>query len=71
MREEALAKLARELKIPLQNALGFLELLAHPTVGELNAKQQEFLGDALASVLTAKQILEDIKLLCGEGETLH
>ncbi len=49
-----------ELRTPLTNIIGFSELLSSPHVGQLNAKQQEYLSDISASSRTLLSIIDDI-----------
>ncbi len=49
-----------ELRTPLNNIIGFSELLASPRTGALNPKQREYVGDINASSMTLKAIIDDI-----------
>lgn len=49
-----------ELRTPLQNIVGFSDMLASRLFGELNERQQEYLGDIRASASTLTAIIDDI-----------
>ena len=49
-----------ELRTPLTNIIGFSELLAEPHVGELNARQHDYLSDIRASSQALLAIINDI-----------
>jgi signal transduction histidine kinase len=49
-----------ELRTPLTNIIGFSEFLQNSSVGPLNDKQQEYLGDIRSSSDTLLAIIDDI-----------
>jgi signal transduction histidine kinase len=49
-----------ELRTPLTNIIGFTELLASPYMGDLNAKQREYVADIMTSSKTLLSIIDDI-----------
>ncbi|WP_170144363.1 PAS domain-containing sensor histidine kinase [Dichotomicrobium thermohalophilum] len=49
-----------ELRTPLTNIIGFSELLDQPRVGELNARQREYLSDIRSSSQALLAIINDI-----------
>lgn len=49
-----------ELRTPLTNIIGFSELLSNPALGELNERQQDYLGDIRASSDDLLTIINDI-----------
>jgi len=60
MKSEFLATMSHELRTPLNGIIGFSELLVDEKVGELNARQREFLGDILRSGRHLLQLINDV-----------
>lgn len=70
--DKQLLEILLQLKTPANNALGFLELIAHPAVGGLNAKQREYLADVIASVVTLQDMIDGLQEVIGfSSRTLH
>jgi signal transduction histidine kinase len=55
-----ISHISYELRTPLQTIIGFSELLSSPALGELNAKQQEYLTDITSSSKTLEAIITNI-----------
>jgi signal transduction histidine kinase len=66
MDKRALATFCFETRTPVTNILGFAELIEQ--VGDLDAKQQEYLGDLQASAKTLLAIVDDLLALASQGE---
>jgi signal transduction histidine kinase len=49
-----------ELRTPLTTIIGFSDMLSSPALGELNAKQREYLADIMFSSKTLLAIIDDI-----------
>jgi signal transduction histidine kinase len=49
-----------ELRTPLTTIIGFSDMLSSPTLGQLNAKQREYLADIMFSSKTLLAIIDDI-----------
>ncbi|MEQ1646940.1 MAG: ATP-binding protein [Hyphomicrobiaceae bacterium] len=60
LKSQFIGHISYELRSPLQNIIGFSELLASPMIGPLNEKQTEYLGDLSASSKTLLAIINDI-----------
>jgi signal transduction histidine kinase len=60
LKNQFIGHVSYELRTPLTNIIGFSELLASPHVGELNAKQKEYLEDISSSSKTLLAIIDDI-----------
>ncbi len=63
MKNAFISHISYELRTPLTNIIGFSDLLGSPHVGELNKKQEEYLGDISASSKTLLAIIDDILTL--------
>ncbi len=59
-KSEFLAHMSHELRTPLNAVIGFSEILADRMVGDLNPKQEEFVGDILDSGRHLLSVLNDI-----------
>lgn len=57
---EFLAKMSHELRTPLNAVIGFSEILLEGLFGNLNDKQQEYVGDILASGRHLLALINDI-----------
>jgi signal transduction histidine kinase len=55
-----ISHISYELRTPLTNIIGFGELLGNPTIGALNPRQAEYLGDISASSQTLLTVINDI-----------
>jgi len=55
-----LASMSHELRTPLNHIIGFSELLVDQHFGKLNATQEEYLGDVLASSRHLLDLINDI-----------
>lgn len=55
-----ISHISRELRTPLQTITGFSELLSSPALGELNAKQHEYLTDITSSSKTLEALITNI-----------
>ncbi len=60
MKSEFLANMSHELRTPLNAIIGFSELMKDGMVGEVNAEQQEYLGDILSSGKHLLALINDI-----------
>jgi len=59
-KSEFLANMSHELRTPLNHILGFTELLLDKNLGELNASQEEYLGDVHQSSKHLLSLINDI-----------
>ena len=59
-KDEFLASMSHELRTPLNAVIGFSEVLLEKMFGEVNAKQQEYLEDILASGRHLLSLINDI-----------
>ena len=59
-KSEFLANMSHELRTPLNHILGFTELLLDKNFGELNATQEEYLGDVYQSSKHLLSLINDI-----------
>lgn len=59
-KSEFLANMSHELRTPLNHIIGFTELVLDKNFGELNATQEEFLGDVKASSHHLLALINDI-----------
>jgi signal transduction histidine kinase len=59
-KDEFLASMSHELRTPLNAVIGFSEVLLERMFGELNAKQEEYLNDILASGRHLLSLINDI-----------
>jgi signal transduction histidine kinase len=59
-KSEFLANMSHELRTPLNAIIGFSELLAERLYGDLNEKQEEYLGDIHASGQHLLSLINDI-----------
>ena len=60
LKSQFISHVSYELRTPLQNIIGFSDLLASPISGELLPKQREYLGDIQSSSTTLLSIIDDI-----------
>ena len=60
LRNDFVHHVSYELRSPLTNIIGFIQLLSDGSVGELNAKQQEYAGYVLKSSAALLAIINDI-----------
>ncbi|HTP38093.1 MAG TPA: PAS domain S-box protein [Steroidobacteraceae bacterium] len=60
LKSEFLANMSHELRTPLNGIIGFSEFLVDGKAGALNARQQEFLGDVLASGRHLLRLINDV-----------
>ena len=60
LKSEFLANMSHELRTPLNGIIGFSEFLLDQKPGPLNAKQQEYLGDVLASGQHLLRLINDV-----------
>lgn len=60
LKNQFISHVSYELRTPLQNVIGFSELLASPRTGDLNTQQREYLGDILAQSHSLQSIVDDI-----------
>jgi len=71
---EFLANMSHELRTPINSVIGFAELLHDEQVGEVTARQREFLGEILAGgrhlLRLVNEVLDLAKVEAGELE-LH
>src|SRR5207244_5935069 len=59
-KSEFLANMSHELRTPLNAVIGFSEVLIERMFGEVNAKQEEYLQDILASGRHLLSLINDI-----------
>lgn len=59
-KSDFLAKMSHELRTPLNAIIGFSELLEAHTFGELNERQQRYVGNVLSSGRHLLQLINDI-----------
>ena len=59
-KSEFLASMSHELRTPLNAVIGFSEVLLDRMFGEINDRQEEYLGDILSSGKHLLQLLSDI-----------
>ncbi len=59
-KSEFLANMSHELRTPLNAIIGFSQVLREKMVGEVNAKQEEYLEDILASGNHLLALIDDI-----------
>src|SRR5579883_924303 len=59
-KSEFLANMSHELRTPLNAIIGFSEILADQTFGELNAKQTKYVNNILTSGRHLLQLINDI-----------
>jgi signal transduction histidine kinase len=59
-KSEFLANMSHELRTPLNAIIGFSEVLLERMFGEINPKQEEYLGDILASGRHLLSLINDI-----------
>jgi signal transduction histidine kinase len=59
-KSEFLANMSHELRTPLNAILGFSQLLQQKLFGELNAKQEEYVGDILSSGNHLLSLINDV-----------
>ncbi|HEV8583788.1 MAG TPA: GAF domain-containing protein, partial [Methylomirabilota bacterium] len=59
-KDEFLASMSHELRTPLNAVIGFSEVLLEKMFGEVNAKQEEYLNDILASGRHLLSLINDI-----------
>ena len=60
LRNDFVHHVSYELRSPLTNIIGFIQLLSDGSVGDLNAKQQEYAGYVLKSSAALLAIINDI-----------
>jgi len=60
LKSQFIGHVSYELRTPLTNIIGFSELLSSPYIGQLNAKQLEYLSDITSSSKTLLAIIDDI-----------
>lgn len=60
LKNQFISHVSYELRTPLQNVIGFSELLASPRTGNLNDQQRDYLGDILAQSRSLQSIINDI-----------
>jgi signal transduction histidine kinase len=60
LKSQFISHVSYELRTPLTNIIGFSELLAEPTMGELSPKQREYVTDIQLSSTTLLSIINDI-----------
>lgn len=63
MKNAFISHVSYELRTPLTNIIGFSDLLANPHFGQLNEKQEEYLGDITSSSKELLAIIDDILTL--------
>jgi signal transduction histidine kinase len=59
-KSDFLANMSHELRTPLNHIVGFTELVVEKTFGELNASQEEYLGDVLNSSRHLLSLINDV-----------
>ncbi len=59
-KSEFLANMSHELRTPLNHIIGFTELVIDKRLGDINAKQKEYLGDVLLSSKHLLSVINDI-----------
>ncbi len=59
-KSEFLANMSHELRTPLNHILGFTELVLDKRLGDLNATQEEYLGDVLHSGRHLLSLINDV-----------
>ncbi len=59
-KSDFLANMSHELRTPLNSVIGFSEILADLTLGDLNQKQQRYVGNILSSGRHLLQLINDI-----------
>ncbi len=59
-KSEFLANMSHELRTPLNAIIGFSEILEDKTFGELNARQEKYIGNVLSSGRHLLQLINDI-----------
>ncbi len=59
-KSEFLANMSHELRTPLNHIIGFSELLMMKKIGELNAQQEDYLGDVISSSKHLLSLINDI-----------
>ncbi|MEO8739926.1 MAG: GAF domain-containing protein [Casimicrobiaceae bacterium] len=59
-KSEFLANMSHELRTPLNAIIGFSEVLSEKLFGEINAKQEEYVGDILESGRHLLDLINDI-----------
>jgi PAS domain S-box-containing protein len=71
-KSEFLANMSHELRTPLNHIIGFSELLLEKYFGDVNAEQEEYLGDILKSSRHLLSLINDIldisKVEAGKAE---
>ncbi|RTL62423.1 MAG: PAS domain-containing protein [Hyphomicrobiales bacterium] len=60
LKNQFISHVSYELRTPLQNVIGFSELLASPRTGELNAQQMDYLGVISSQSRSLLSIINDI-----------
>jgi signal transduction histidine kinase len=60
LKTEFLANMSYELRSPLTSISGFAEMLAHNYLGQLNEKQQEYIGNIYQSAQHLGHLISDI-----------
>ena len=60
LKSQFISHVSYELRTPLTNIIGFSDLLAAPTTGDLLPKQREYLSDIQSSSTTLLSIVDDI-----------
>jgi PAS domain S-box-containing protein len=59
-KSDFLANMSHEIRTPLNHIIGFTELIVDKQLGELNADQEEYLGDVLQSGRHLMDLINDI-----------
>jgi signal transduction histidine kinase len=60
LRNDFVHHVSFQLRSPLTNVIGFIQFLGDGSIGELNAKQREYLGDASKSASALLAMIDDI-----------